>query len=172
MSSNNAGKAEAVKWIKENFKSGETCLDVGAGDGKWADLLDGYLQIYGVEVFNGNIINNNLPEKYNRIYNADIRTFNYKYFDLIIFGDVIEHMRTPEAQNVIKYAWDRCRNMIIAVPFRYRQGAIYGNPYEKHIQDDLTPEIFNIRYPGFMPIFINDNYAYYIKKLGRLDHGR
>ena len=50
-----------------------------------------------------------------------------------------------------------------AVPFMYPQGEIYGNPYEVHIQEDLTLEVFDQRYPGFKPIFIDSKYAYYVK---------
>lgn len=164
MSSYKAGKPEAIEWIKQHFKKGETCLDVGACDGKWADLLQGYLKIDGIEAYKPNIINHFLYPKYNGIFCADIREFQYEWYDLIIFGDVIEHLTVSDAQRVISYAWDRCRDMIIAVPFLHEQGAKYGNPYEVHQQPDLTPEIFDQRYKGFKPFFITEKYAYYTKK--------
>ena len=89
----------------------------------------------------------------------------YSQYDLIIFGDVIEHMPIETAQNVLEYAFNRCKNMIIAVPFRYKQDAVRGNEWERHIQDDLTPELFDERYPGFRILCRpSENYAYYIKK--------
>lgn len=166
MSSNNRGKAEAVKWIKEHFNCGATCLDVGAGDGKWANMLNDYLIMDAVEAFPPNVVNYQLTKKYRNTNITDIRTFKYNWYDLVIFGDVIEHLSVEDAQKVINYAADRCRNILIAVPFEYKQGAIYGNPYEVHIQDDLTPELFNKRYPGFVPIYLDYNYAYYINSEG------
>lgn len=47
---------------------------------------------------------------------------------------------------------------------RYKQGMMHKNPFEVHIQDDLIPELFDIRYPGFKPIYMTDLYAYYVKK--------
>ena len=162
MSSSDQGKAEAVKWILDNLKPGDTALDVGAGDGKWAALLKGYLLMDAVEVFWPNISNHELYKKYHNTYIADIRDFKYTYYDLIIFGDVLEHMTVQDAQNVINYARARCLYMLVAVPFNWPQGAIYGNPYEVHIQPDLTPELFNKRYPGFKCIYQTYNYGYYI----------
>ena len=162
MSSSDKGKPEAVKWILDNLKRGDTCLDVGAGDGKWAALLKDYLLMDAVEVFWPNIANHELYKKYHNTYIADIRDFKYLYYDLIIFGDVLEHMSTEDAQRVLNYARPRCNYILVAVPFNWPQGAIYGNPYEVHVQAVLTPEIFNKRYPGFKCIYLSDNYGYYI----------
>ena len=163
MSSLDTGKKEVCEWIRANFPHGASCLDVGACDGKWAQLLDGYLTIDAVEVFQKYVYRHNLMEKYRQVYIADIRKFEYDNYDLIIFGDILEHMTVTEAQTVIRYAWNRCRDMLIAVPYMWEQGAIRHNPYEVHVQPDLTPEIFEKRYPGFEPIFQVDNYAYYTK---------
>ena len=171
MSSSNEGKDEAIKWIKETFNQGAACLDVGAGDGKWSDLLRDYLTMDAVEAFAPNVTNNHLYNKYRNTFIADIRAFKYKYYDLIIFGDVLEHMSTEDARRVIEYARPRCSYMLVAVPYKWPQGAIYGNPYEVHIQDDLTPEIFNERYPGFICIYQSYNYAYYISGGGQNSEG-
>ena len=164
MGSFNEGKEEAIRWIKDNFNEGDTCLDVGACNGKWADLLGGYLTIDGIEIYRPYIERYNIIDKYRSLFNRDIREFEYEHYDLIIFGDVLEHMSTKDAQKVIKYADSRCKNMIVAGPYEYPQGAKRGNPYEVHIQDDLTPEIFDKRYPGFVCIYHTDNYAYYVKE--------
>ena len=101
---------------------------------------------------------------YRNAWNIDIKDFEYGYYDLIIFGDVIEHMTVEDAQKVLRYAWTRCKDMIVAVPFLYVQDEMYGNKYEKHIQDDLTPELFDERYPGFEKLYDTGmNYCYYHK---------
>lgn len=163
MSSKLQGKSEVTRWIRENVAKDSLCLDVGACDGVWSDLLRDHLRMVGVEIFEPNIVEHNLESKYKVIFNADIREFEYEHFDLIIFGDVIEHMSVADAQSVLKYAYDRADQIVVAVPFRYHQGAIYGNPYERHIQDDLTHELFMSRYQGFEPFKIYDDYGYYIK---------
>ena len=162
MASYDYGKIEVVNYIYQQFAPGSTCLDVGACDGKWADLLGHYLTMDAVEIFGPNIREHRLKDKYRRVWECDAYDFRYGWYDLIIFGDVIEHMTVENAQKVIDYARGRCRDMIIGVPFQYPQCELYGNPYERHIQDDLTAEIFNERYPGF-EVLVQPlrNYAYY-----------
>ena len=163
MGSFNIGKPEAIEWIHQHFRKGETCLDVGACNGKWSRLLEGYLKIDAVEAFAPNIFQNHLQTRYNRVYKADIRELEYEPYDLIIFGDVLEHMSVEDAQKVLAYAWTRCRDLIVAVPFMHDQGEKYGNPYEVHVQNDLTHERVLERYPGLAPIFLTDIYGYYTK---------
>ena len=163
MASYNEGKEEAIKWICANFSKGSTCLDVGACDGKWSDLLGDYLIMDAVEAWRPYIEKNNLIDKYRAVFECEIQNFKYKRYDLIIFGDILEHMSADHARRVIEYAWPRCKNMVIAVPYQYRQGPKNGNPYEVHIQDDLTPELFNERFPGFVTIYQSEQYAYYVK---------
>lgn len=161
MASYDYGKPEVVKYIRNTFKYKASCLDVGACDGKWANLLNDYLIMDAVEIYKPSIIECGLAARYRNVFNMDIADLEYKWYDLIIFGDVIEHMTVEKAQHVLNYARGRCTDMIIGVPYLYAQGELYGNPYERHIQDDLTHEIFNERYPGFDLLWSKDNYAYY-----------
>ena len=163
MASYDYGKPEVIEWLKAHFQPKNTCLDVGACDGKWARLLNNFFIIDGVEIFEPNIIKYALITKYHNIFNINIVDFKYSYYDCIIFGDVIEHLTVNDAQKVLAYAEPRCKDMVIAVPFLYKQDESYGNKWEKHIQDDLTPQIFNERYPGYTPIWIDNKYAYYHK---------
>ena len=165
MGSYNCGKAWIEAWIKDNFPKGSTCLDVGACDGKWATRLNDYLVMDACEAFQPNIANHELAKKYRRVYWGDIANLEYEHYDLIIFGDVIEHLYIGKAQEVLSYANERCNDLIISVPFLYPQDEIYGNPWEKHIQDDLTPELFDMRYPGYeMLLRAAEDYAYYHKR--------
>lgn len=154
------GKPEICEWIRQNFSVNSSVLDVGACNGKWRQLLPEYPNMDAVEAFLPNMDN---LTGYRHAYNADIRGFPFNWYDLIIFGDIIEHLPVKDAQFVLEYARTRCCDMIIAVPYLYPQGEIYGNPYERHIQDDLTPDIFSERYPGYEPLWQNEAYAYYHK---------
>ena len=163
MASLDLGKRKCVEWIVRNFSKGSTALDVGACDGKWGKLLNTYLTMDAVEIFKNNIVKHKLWNVYGTVHEADIRTFEYDYYDLIIFGDVLEHMSVEDAQKVLEYAWPRCRNLIVAVPYQWVNQSHYGNPYEVHIQDDLTPKNVLERYPKLKPLFIYERYGYYTK---------
>ena len=167
MASTDDGKKEIVLWIHEHFREGETCLDVGACDGKWRDLLMNYLTMDACEIYQPNIEVNHLRVKYRNVFAKDIMDLEYKWYDLIIFGDVLEHMSVYKAQRVLEYARSRCRDMVIGVPYMYPQAAIYGNPYEIHLQDDLTEERFRERYPGHELIWTNGRYGYWHKAATR-----
>lgn len=167
MASYDYGKEEILNWIRRTFQKGDTCLDVGACDGKWAHLLDGYLRIDACEIFEPNIIQHNLAALYRQVYHADIVDLMYRHYDLIIFGDVIEHMSVERAQQAIAYALPRCRDLIVGVPYLYAQGELYGNKWERHIQADLTPERFAERYPDLKLLYdTGRQYAYYHATLG------
>ena len=163
MASLDIGKQETVSWICNHFSKGSTALDVGACDGKWGKLLNDYLYMDGIEIFKNNIGKHKLNSIYHTCYLGDIREFRYKHYDLIIFGDVLEHMSVEDAQKVLDYAWDRCRDLIVAVPYEWINRSHYGNPYEVHIQDDLTPANVLERYPRLKPLFVYERYGYYTK---------
>ena len=167
MASKQDGKEWVREWILQRTTPFDLLLDVGACDGIWADLLPGRW-LTAVEAFTPNA--EKIVDKYVRVYNCKIQDFEYPHevFKLAIFGDVIEHMPVADAQKVLRYAAERCEELVVAVPYQYRQGAIYGNPFEVHVQDDLTPELMAERYPMLeMLIRPVPNYAYYHIK-GRL----
>jgi len=158
-------KKEITDYLKEKFDKNASILDVGAGEGTYLPFLQDYFtNIEAIEIFKPNIDNFNLEERYNRVYNANIVGFEYDYYDIIIFGDVIEHLEINDAQNVLKYALNRCKEMIVAVPYMSTQGIEEGNVYEIHKQDDLTDEIMKKRYPYLKNVFKNEKYGYYIKE--------
>lgn len=158
-------KKEITDYLKNNFDRNVKILDVGAGEGTYLPFLQDYFtNIEAVEVFKPNIDNFNLEQRYNRVYNINIIDFNYEFYDIIIFGDVIEHLEINDAQKVLKYAFNRCKEMIVAVPYLSTQGIEENNIYEIHKQDDLTDEIMKERYPYLKNVFKNEKYGYYIKE--------
>ena len=163
MASLDDGKVQITAWVKQTWWRGGTCLDVGACDGKWFYLLGDYLRMDAIEIFAPNIEKFYLKERYNKVFHQDIRKFCYPYYDYVIFGDVLEHLSIEDAQKVLSYANHRCQDLIIAVPFLYDQEELDGNINEIHIQNDLTEEIFNERYPGYELLWSNGRYAYYHK---------
>ena len=158
-------KPEIAYYLKHKYDKNVKILDVGAGEGTWLPYLQDYFtNIEAIEIFEPNIINYDLKNRYNKVYNADIRDFKYDFYDIIIFGDIIEHLEVKEAQEVLKYAYTRCKDMIVAVPYLNPQGIEEDNIYEIHKQDDLTDEIMKERYPYLKNVFKNEKYGYYIKE--------
>ena len=157
-------KQEVKEWVYNNFDSNCKILDVGPGSGTYYKLLhDKFKNMDGVEIYEPNIIDYNLREKYNNVYNKNIIDFEYDYYDLIIFGDIIEHLTIEDAQKVLDYAYNRCKNFIVAVPYCLPQDE-NENKYEKHIQDDLTIKNIQERYPYLKLLYGDNIYGYYIKK--------
>lgn len=163
MSSYPFGKDAVCAWIREHFPAGAEILDVGACDGIWRQLLPEYT-MDAVEIHGPNA---DRLHGYRKVFRRDVDGLPYEHYDLILFGDVIEHMSVEKAQRVLAYARPRCRDMVVAVPFLYPQDAFGGNPWEKHLQPDLTAEIFAARYPGFAVLCDTGwNYCYYHKEGG------
>lgn len=144
MRSYSFGKAEVCTWVRRHFPVESSILDVGAGSGTWRKLLPEYSNMDALEIFEPYL---EQLRGYRRVICADVRKYEYEPYDLIVFGDVLEHMSVRDAREVLEYALPRCRDLIVAVPYLYRQGACNGNLYEAHVQDDLTPRIFAERYP-------------------------
>lgn len=158
-------KDDVAKYLKKNFKEDATILDVGAGCGTYYEYLHDYFKnIDAVEVFRPNIEIYDLKNKYRNVFFCDIRELEYNYYDIIIFGDILEHLEINEAQKVLNYALERCKEVIVAVPYMYEQGPIKDNIYEIHKQPDLTKKNMLERYPQLKLLYGCDAYGYYIKK--------
>ena len=158
-------KEDIKKYLIDNFSKDSSILDVGCGSGTYYNLLGDYFKnIEGVEVFKGYIDKFDLESKYKKIYNENIRNMEYEYYDIIIFGDILEHLEIEEAKRVLDYALDRCKEVIVALPYMYRQGECNGNKFEIHKQEDLTKDNVLERYPRLELLYGNEEYGYYIKK--------
>jgi len=129
----------------------KSILDVGAGFGKWGFLFREYLEVWqgnlypkdwkiqidAIEIFRQYT---DLPwykEIYNHITVADIYEYmkisekdnSIDYYNLIMFGDVIEHLTKPQGKEIL-YA---CKNWIVVTPaYRSPQGEGFGNIHETH----------------------------------------
>lgn len=157
------GKIEITNFLRERLSFGDEILDVGAGCGTYRWYLGSGYNMDAVEVWPEAI--DGLKEMYRNVFQEDIRTFEYKQnYDLIIFGDILEHLSVEDAKRVLNEAKKHSKHILIAVPYQYEQDALYGNEAEIHLQPDLTHKIFKERYPGFDLIFGRfDLYGYYYK---------
>lgn len=136
----------------------QNVLDVGVGQGTYSDLIRNQVTaIDGIEVWEPYVEQFDLVSKYDALYVADARSKlkefvgPYKVFDLVIFGDVLEHMTEDEAKNLWDVAGMISRWGLISVPIvHYPQGAEGGNPYEVHVQEHLTPEHIRAKFGPFI----------------------
>ena len=173
------GKKEIAEYILTKIRSSEhvfKILDVGCGAGTYSKLLKKHnadnitYVIEGVEVVKEYVEKFKLYKKYDYVYSFDI-TCDKVYellsndYDLIIMGDVLEHLSITDAQKVLSELQKHTREIIIAIPYLMKQSNKAGK-YEEHLQSDLTREVFQSRYPQTELLFEFDvskrrKYAYW-----------
>jgi hypothetical protein len=172
------GKTEARDWIRLRLERPDTpwtrmlgpvrALDVGPGDGGWARLLTGLpLAMDCLEIHEPYIDRYRLSAQYTWVFNDDVCLKDRHFFsnyDLIIMGDVLEHLTVAEALAVIREITNASgpRALVVSVPWCYPQGAWDGNEHEAHKQDDLTPKVMAERYFMLKPIYTGQRIGVYV----------
>lgn len=161
-----------IKWyiksyIKQHFEQNSSILDIGAGCGTYYELLKEFSSnIDAIEAFQTNIDKFNLKNKYREVICADIvqcQIPDDKY-DIIIMGDVLEHINVLPAKTLIRNLSKKCKLLLVAVPYLMEQDAIEDNDFEEHKQPDLTVDIMKERYPQLKLLIGDDRYGYYVNK--------
>jgi hypothetical protein len=122
-------------------------LDVGAGSGKFGTMLGKGWAVDAVEIHGPNIERFGLRDLYREVFETDILDFLLGNYDVVILGDVLEHLSIGDAQELLRRLGHAF--VLVAVPFNYEQGSVGGNEHERHQQPDLTHESFEEHYPGF-----------------------
>lgn len=138
---------ETNSWIADKIRQiqPKSILDVGAGAGTLETIVRNDAKSTAtldcVEVWEPYISRFNLETKYNSVFNIDARLFNKWDYDLVIFGDVLEHMTEAEAKDLWHKAARNCKYAIITIPIiHFPQGEEEGNPYEAHCVDDWNAQ--------------------------------
>lgn len=126
-------------------------LDVGVGFGKYGVLAREYLEMWdgdmrydrhewkctidGVEVCESYITPLH-KYVYDRIFVGDIRDVIHRLdtqYDLVLAIDVLEHFEVADGIALIDGLLNRSCGILVCVPKRfYKQGPIFGNPFETH----------------------------------------
>lgn len=129
--------------------SPNSVLDIGMGFGKWGFLLREYLEVWsdrynksewqvkidGIEVFESYILETH-RFLYDVIFINDVREIiaEVDSYDLIIIGDVLEHLPKQDALFVVQQCVKKAKVILINLPLGvWIQGELFDNPYEKHI---------------------------------------
>ena len=160
-------KQQTKEYILNNYKDKSIkILDIGAGAGAYHNMLspEGYTNIDCVEAFPNYVIDYNLTQKYKKVILGDVTKIdiNFDEYDLIILGDVLEHIELETAKillNKIKRS-----NVIIGVPFNSSQGVHFDNTYEIHLQEDLTFINFFQRFEDYKPFCLRFDYGLFVKE--------
>ena len=115
-----------------------TVLDVGPGQGTYSDLLRGVTPGASwscVENFQPYVETFELQRKYDVVYVADIRRFIWPAcYDVVILGDVLEHLTLADAVSVWASVRVHARYVVLSIPIvEYPQGTHNGNIHETHL---------------------------------------
>jgi len=160
-------------YLVNNFEKNSTILDVGCGHGFYFKLLNDYFTKFdAVEVWQPYIEEYKLKEMYDNVYNVNILDFEFEYYDIIIMGDILEHLSREDAVNILNKLKNKCRELIVVVPYYLPQDEVFGNKYEIHLQPDLSDDIMSEYYPMLeiiklngkelkIPIDVGDNKYFY-----------
>ena len=158
-------KQEVKEKIIEHIDKKCHVLDVGAGSGCYGEMLKGHFQqIDALEIFPNYIEMFHLNTKYDNVIVGDITKFDFYEYDMLIMGDVLEHLSVSDAQAIIHEVERNMQAVLVAVPYMYEQGTEFNNVHETHLQPDLTPEVMASRYPELKLIYGDSNYGYYVNQ--------
>ncbi len=137
--------AEGKDWIKERVHAlgaerPVRVLDIGPGVGTYAKLLAGpaVSRLTGIEIWEPYVHTYRLRQYYDEIIVGDAREVDLPECDVIILGDVAEHMSADDALALWKRSAEAARRAVyLSIPIiHYPQGSIEGNPHEHHVVDD------------------------------------
>jgi hypothetical protein len=151
------GRKLMCDWIK--MQNPRSVLDIGAGSGTYGKLMrqivpDAYL--IGVEAWLPYVTRFKLPEIYDQVIVEDVHArvtvvpWGLPRADVVILGDVLEHMSEMNARDVWSAALVAARKAVyLSIPIvHYPQGHEEGNPYEEHVVPDYTHERVLDTFPG------------------------
>jgi len=154
----------------EHFK----VLDVGPGSGTYSDRYSGNLLARpavhwtGVEIWEPYVKKYDLRSKYDEVVITDALTYvtaTQEKFDLILLGDVCEHMTKEMCLRLVKRCLEIATTVIISVPIiHYPQGEYDGNPYEAHIKDDWSHEEALASFPSVRKFSVENEIGIYVLK--------
>lgn len=148
---------EGKDWLVDRIRalSPMSVLDIGPGAGIYATLLRPVLEpgakFHALEIHEPYVERFGLRDLYDRVDIGDARDMKFPRLDVVILGDVIEHMTLDEA----KVVWFKARAaakqaVFLSLPIvEYPQGECEGNPHEAHLHtwdhDMVVRELDGIR---------------------------
>jgi SAM-dependent methyltransferase len=164
-------KAQLALWNYKRY------LDVGCGAGKYGRMIRDLVpdsHITGIEVDNEYIEAFRLRRTYDEVINASVESVlggpQAVTYDVVVFGDVIEHLRKSDGIDALHFFVYRCKRMIVVYPSKYIQYDINGKAHESHrsvwTPQDFLPFAGDLTTNGHMNLaiiqgYLDDNDAVY-----------
>jgi SAM-dependent methyltransferase len=157
-------KDEIRAFLLGKYGPRRTVLDIGCGAGTYGRLLQRNFDVVdAVEIFEPYVAAYGLPSLYRRVFVTDALAFEFDYYDVIVLGDVLEHLTEDDGIRLVERIYDRCDELVVAIPFFSEQHEEHGNAHEVHRQAAITHERFMTRYKGFVPYCLRYDYGVYVK---------
>ena len=132
-------------WIKERLENErpQHVLDIGAGCGTYSQMFRALWEgarWTAVEVWAPYIEQYKLREQYDEVHVTDARLWTPdRHYDVAFLGDVLEHMTRGEACALLDRMRSAADVVVISLPIvHYPQGALFGNPFEVHVEEDWS----------------------------------
>ncbi|MER7908288.1 class I SAM-dependent methyltransferase [Streptomyces sp. NPDC096068] len=139
--------AEGKDWSLERFErhKPDTVTDVGPGEGTYAKLFRPVhhgvwwtgIEIHKPYAAKYKLRSTKTRAMYDELHVEDARESEVHLFyrDLVIFGDVLEHMpREDAADLLVKAEAAGCWHILVSLPIvEAPQGEVDGNPHEAHV---------------------------------------
>lgn len=152
---------EGKDWLQECIvnNSPASVLDIGVGEGTYALLLRPKLRrahFTGIEIFEPYVEMFNLRKLYDRLIIADARDIEWPKADVVIMGDVIEHMVYDDAVKL----WDKARHaarkaVFVSLPIvDFPQGPEFGNDHECHLHTWTHEQVMAL--PGVVKCWVGE----------------
>lgn len=136
-------------------------LDVGVGFGRWGIIVREFCDVWfgrvlreewninieGIEAFPANIDEYH-KSFYNKIHLGDAKAILptlKNQWDVIIFGDVLEHFERSLGEKILRWSIDHSSYVLVNVPLgvSWSQDDKYGNLYERHLSSWEASDFIN-----------------------------
>lgn len=148
--SSKVGKDQILEWFTHNQSNIKRILDIGVGSGTYANLVKIKHNLcvdsdwVGVEAWAPYVEKYKLTSLYNQIINIDVRLVDWSSlgkFDVVIAGDILEHMTKEDAIQLVEKILDHSSMLIISIPISFSpQDEYEGNPFEIHVKPDWSDD--------------------------------
>lgn len=167
---------EGKRWVVDTvggiYPAPTSVLDVGPGSGTYAKLLRPVLpaaRFDAVEVHEPYVEEFGLADLYDQVTVADIRDWSWAQpYDLVVLGDVLEHLTFVQAVRVWNAARRTSRSLVVSLPTSQRwwhQDAEHGNAHEAH-RSFWTHALFGTL-PGVVDSFHGTDVSVFLGQGGR-----
>lgn len=169
-------------WAREVIRSlaPASVVDIGPGEGTYARLARDATpdcRWICVEAWGPYIAEYGLAELYDHAVIADVRHLDpytlRRDVDLVILGDVLEHMTQLEARAVLARMRDWSRHVLVSIPLaHHEQGPYHGNWLEIHREHWSGEQMRKELGPGLADAREGDVLGYYLWSADKAARGR